>query len=198
AGSLSRGRVRPEFVSALAEFGRREPRLTAQLHFSFYLNNPNPFALEFIRNLPVSTTVSVGLTHEQCDVALLSADVLLDIAADADSPLLMTKLATYVGLPRPVWAVCKPGGTSWNLVERGWGYASDAASREGIQGTLRQICADWSAGALWRRHAPAQIKERFTAQRHIADLLSLCKHVSAPDSRLSVADWPDSLKTDWP
>jgi hypothetical protein len=195
---MGRGRVRAEFVSALTGFAHQEPKLAAQLHLSFILNNPNRFALEFIKSLPFSTSVSIGLQPEECDEALLSADVLLDIAADVDAPLLMTKIPTYLGLSRPVWAVCNRGGTNWNLVERGWGYASDVSSRESICATLRQIFADWSGGVLCRRRPSAPIIERFTPERHIADLLTLCKYIAAPASSLGASKGPDSLRTNWP
>jgi hypothetical protein len=198
AGTMNRGRVRAEFVSAVTEFARQEPKLAAQLHFSFYLTHPNRFALEFIRTLPFSTSVSIGLQPEECDEALLSADILLDIAADVDAPLLQTKMATYMGLSRPVWAVCKPGSTSWNLVQRGWGYASDVSSGESIVATLREIFADWNAGALWRRLPPAPLLERFAPQRHVADLLALCEYVGAAKSRSDGSASPNCLRTEWP
>ena len=196
AGDLSRRRCRTELVPSLTEFARQEPKLAAQLHFSFYLSKRNPAALEFIESLPFSTSVAIDLPPAQCDEALLSADVLLDIASDVDSPLLMTKMATYLGLNRPVWTLCNPGGTSWNLVQRGWGYASDVHSGESVCVTLRQILADWSAGVLADRRPPAPMWERFTPARLVQDLLALSQYISSP--RLGDSVQPDCLKTDWP
>jgi hypothetical protein len=196
AGDLSRRRCRTELVPSLREFARQEPKLAGQLYFSFYLSKRHAAAIEFIQSLPFSTSVSVDLPPTQCDEALSYADVLLDIASDVDSPLLMTKMATYLGLNRPVWAICNPDGTSWNLVRRGWGYASDVHSGESVCATLRQILADWSAGVLADRRPPAPMWERFTPARLVADLLALSEYISSP--RLGDSVQPDCLKTDWP
>jgi hypothetical protein len=177
----------------------REPTIAAQIHFSFYLNHANPFAQEFIDKLPFSTSVTIGLQPDECNRALSSADVLLDLAlsADVDAPLLMTKTATYLGLNRPVWAVCKPGGTSWNLVQRGWGYASNVNSGEGIHKTLRSIAADWRAGVLSQRRPTVELTKRFAPERYVSDLLGLCRYVYPRDPGSRPAP-PDCLSTDWP
>lgn len=196
AGTMNGGRARPELTAALREFAAAAADRMHKLQFSFYLNSTDEGALKLIKSLPVRKNVFVGSFGEESDEALLAADVLLDVAADEDMPLLNTKTATYVGYRKPIWAICKPQGTTWNLVQRGWGYASVAGDVRSIVRTLDQIYQDWSNGSLSSKGPAPEIVERFSAKRQVDDLRALCEQLAGArnGSTRTLAgplnDWP--------
>jgi hypothetical protein len=178
AGTMRATRVRPELAEALSEFVSGSPDLARHIVLAFHLARPNDRAVKYLENLPVATDVRIGESEEAVEQALQDADVLLDIESEADRPLLLTKLVNSLGFDRPVWAICAPGGTTWNLLQRGdGGYLSRLGDARAIISTLSEIGVDWSRGRLSRRRPPSALVDRFSGARQRVDLMRLCRRI---------------------
>ena len=193
SGTLRRNRARQEFTAGLHEFARTEPLAAAGIELSFHLRRPNAFGQELIGGVPFRSRLAIGESDEEVERALLEADLLLDLESEPDRPLLLTKVANGVGLRKPIWAICEPNGTTWNLVkEHEWGYATALGDRELVTGSLREIWADWKTGSMAARGPNPDLVERFSAARQVIDLAELCAEVLEPGRATSrpVCDWP--------
>lgn len=168
-GTLRKDRARPELAEALARIGNR----AAELDLSFVLARPTPFAESYAASLPVPARVVVEEDESALARALSDADLLLDLECEADRPLLLTKVVNYLAAGRPVWALCAPGGTTWRLVETGWGYASALGDPDGTAATLLRILDDRSRGALAGRSPSPELAARFSPRRQVEDLRRL-------------------------
>ncbi|MES1245229.1 MAG: hypothetical protein ABUT39_26725, partial [Acidobacteriota bacterium] len=175
-GTLRKDRARPELGEALARIGERASRL----ELSFILAQPAPFAESYAASLPLSppARVFVGEDEAAHARALAGADLLLDLECEADRPLLLTKIVHYLAAGRPVWALCPPGGTTWSLVEEGWGYASALGDVDGIAATLLRILDDHETGALAARSPSPELVDRFSPRRQVEDLRRLIGRLS--------------------
>ncbi|MBI5629299.1 MAG: hypothetical protein HY921_00235 [Elusimicrobia bacterium] len=169
SGTLRKKRVAPELKAALESFAARHPDKARRFFFAFHLARTNPFGQEFIRSLPARTEVFLGESDAELGAALSGADVLFDLEAPEDKPLLLTKLVNYMGFRRPIWALCAEGGTAWELVRKSRGYVSPLASPEKIEETLLVLHADWSAGRLGARIPPEEVVERFSSRRNVEE-----------------------------
>jgi hypothetical protein len=175
AGTLRKDRARGELTRALAMLREREPAVSDDLEVSFHLARPTPFANGFVESLPVRTRISLQDEDGGLRLALSEADVLLDLECEADRPLLLTKVVNYLGMGKPIWAVCEPEGTTWDLVRGGWGYASRLGDPEDLLRTLLAIHRDWSAGRLAERAPSQELLGRFSGERQVKDLLALAR-----------------------
>ncbi len=178
AGTLRKDRARPELAEALARLRERSPAVGGDLELSFHLARPTPFAESYIASLPVATRIVLEEGEDALSRALAEADVLLDLECEADRPLLLTKVAQYLAAGRPVWALCAPGGTTWELVREGWGYATALGEPETAAGDLLRIHADWSRGALAEREPSPALRERVSPRRQVEDLLRLLERLA--------------------
>jgi len=184
SGTLRKNRVCDELRTALEALARDAPHVVANIVFSFHLARPTPHADEFISRLPGTTEIVLGEFDEVLDTALGQADVLLDLESVPDTPLLLTKVANYIGIGKPIWAICAPDGTTWNLIQTtGWGYASRIGDQADIAQTLSRIYADWTEGRLHTKNPNQDLVDRFSAQRQIADLSALCTYLTQPRSQ---------------
>lgn len=199
AGTLRKSRISPAFAKALTQAVGASPRLRGEVELTFHLARPNQFADEFIKTISLPTRVVHGLENEDLDAALREADVILDLEAPEDKPLLLTKVANAVGLERPLWALCAPSGTTWALVhQHAWGYASDLADSAAVQSTFQQILADWTANRLDARKPSPELRTRFSGQEQVCRLRELCTCIASHSTGTSEplphgpssADWP--------
>jgi hypothetical protein len=79
---------------------------------------------------------------------------------------------------RPLWALCAPGGTTWELVhEHGWGYAARLGDVESTAEALLRLHRDWSCGALAARAPSPELLDRFSARRQVDDLRALIERL---------------------
>jgi hypothetical protein len=141
--------------------------------------------------------MTIGTFDEDLDQALLEADVLLDIESEPDKHLLLTKLVNYLGFEKPIWAICEPGGTTWNIIDRNRsGFVTRIGDSGGILETLNRIHADWAEGILFQRKPSEELMARFSAQRQVEDLLKLCEHLKAGRPRLHEIIQPSLLATE--
>lgn len=170
AGTLRRNRCRGELREALA----RLPDAASAIEISFYLPHPMPAVADYAAGLPVRTRVVVGLKDSELDEELARADVLLNLESEVDRPLLMTKLATYSAYGKPVWALCVPEGTTWQILE-GWGYRS--ALGEPALEALLQIHADWRDGRLRGRAPSPAVAELFAPRSQVEALRRLVERL---------------------
>lgn len=169
-GTLRKNRARPELAEALARIGPQSLDLT------FVLARPTPFAESYAASLPLSpipARVVVEEDESSLARALSGADLLLDLECEADRPLLLTKVVNYLAAGRPIWALCVPGGTTWSLVESGWGYASALGDVDGTAATLLRILEDHGRGALAGRSPSPELADRFSPRRQVEGLLRL-------------------------
>jgi glycosyltransferase involved in cell wall biosynthesis len=177
AGTLRKDRARPELAEALGRLRERAPEVCGDLELSFHLARPTPFAESYVSSLPVASRIVLEEGEDALAQALAEADVLLDLECEADRPLLLTKVAQYLASGRPVWALCAPGGTTWNLVQEGWGYATGLGDPETAAGDLLRIHADWSRGALGEREPSPALLDRVSPRRQVGDLLRLLERI---------------------
>jgi hypothetical protein len=191
-GMLRKADSRPEFAAGLDRLVREGHAVGREIELAFYLRQPNPYAEGLIRSLPVPTRIEFGASPETIDGALGSADVLVDLEAESYGALLLTKIARYIGAAKPIWALCVPGGTTWNLItERRCGYVTALGRPAAVADTLRQIHRDWRLGALGA-HVPSRaVVARFSAERQVTDLHALCAVLDG-SGRMNVSspDWP--------
>jgi glycosyltransferase involved in cell wall biosynthesis len=177
-GTLRKDRARPELAEALARIGER----ASDLDLTFVLARPTPFAESYAASLPLSpipTRVIVEEDESALARALSGADLLLDLECEADRPLLLTKVVNYLAAGRPIWALCAPGSTTWNLVEsEGWGYASALGDVDGTAATLLRILDDRERGALASRSPSPELVEHFSPRRQVEDLQRLIGRLS--------------------
>ncbi len=197
AGTLRKKRLHWELAMALEDFVSESLQLAKDLRIIFHLARPNPFAEEFIRSLPIHTEVTLGYFDDQLDRQLVRADVLLDLEAEEDKPLSLTKVVNYLGYQKPIWAICMPNGTTWELVQKhNCGYLSPLGDREAILSTLQTIYRDWLQENLKQRIPNPEVLERFGPEAQIEDLLALSaylgdKGVESEQARaLPLKDWP--------
>jgi glycosyltransferase involved in cell wall biosynthesis len=167
AGTLRKDRARPELVEALGRLGEKLPGLD----LCFHLARPTPFAEGYAASLGAR----IVLEEDENSLArsLAEADVLLDLECEADRPLLLTKVVNYLAAGRPIWSLCAPESTTWDLVEEGWGYASPLGDSAAVAETLLRIHDDWSRGMLEARAPSAALRERFSPRRQVESLLGL-------------------------
>jgi len=197
SGTMRKNRVREELRSGLEEFTRMAPELAKRTILSFHLARPNPYAQQFIAGLPITTRMTIGMFDDDLDQALLEADVLLDIESEPDKHLLLTKVVNYQGFEKPIWAICEPGGTTWNLIDQnGSGYVTRIGDRGGIVKTLNQIHAEWTAGTLLQRKPSKELVGRFSAKRQVEDLLKLCEYLRADTTHPHEITHPFLLATE--
>lgn len=180
AGTLRKTRINPAFREALETLGRTEPGIVKDLRLAFHLARPNPSSQGWIADLPVATSVTVGQFDDALDRVLEPAAALLDLEAEADRPLLLTKVVNYLGYGRPLLALCVPGGTTSRLLERGGGWAVPHDDAEAILGGLRAVHDAWRQGRL-AAHRPAdEVVDRFGPERQVEDLAALIARARAP------------------
>lgn len=170
-GTLRKDRARPELAEALA----RLPAIREDLELSFHLARPTPFAESYAAGLQARVVLEED--EETLARSLAEADVLLDLECEADRPLLLTKVVNYLASGRPIWAICAPEGTTRDLVEEGWGYASPLGDPTAVAETLARIHGDWSRGELAVRAPSPALRERFSPQRQVDLLLGLLDQV---------------------
>lgn len=174
-GTLRKDRARPELAEALA----RLPSVCGDLEISFHLARPTPFAEGYAAGLPVATRIVLEEDEKALAQSLAEADVLLDLECEADRPLLLTKVVNYLAAGRPIWALCAPEGTTRDLVDEGWGYASPLGDPAAVAETLARIHGDWSRGELETRAPSAALRGRFSPRRQVEALLRLVERVAA-------------------
>lgn len=170
-GTLRKDRARPELAEALA----RLPAIREDLELSFHLARPTPFAEAYAAGLQARIVLEED--EETLARSLAEADVLLDLECEADRPLLLTKVVNYLAAGRPIWALCVPGGTTRDLVEEGWGYASPLGAPAAVAETLARIHGDWSRGELEARAPSAALRERFSPGRQVDLLLGILERM---------------------
>lgn len=172
-GTLRKNRARPELAEALA----RLPALRDDLEITFHLARPTPFAESYAAGLPAAARIVVEEDQGALARSLAAADVLLDLESEADRPLLLTKVVNYLAAGRPMWTLCAPEGTAWDLVQEGWGYASPLGDPAAAAETLARIHGDWSRGELEARTPSAALRERFSPQRQVEGLIRLLERI---------------------
>jgi hypothetical protein len=197
AGTLRKKRVQGVFADALHEFVRKSPQLAETLQITFHLARPNPHAEAFIRSLPIHTKITLGCFDDHLDQELVNAHVLMDIEAEEDKPLSLTKVVNYLGYQKPIWAICMPNGTTWELVTKhNLGYYSPLWDCEAILSSLFEICQDWRRGRFSEKCPSAEVLERFGPKAQIEDLLALTMNVGSksktrfPVREIPIKDWP--------
>jgi hypothetical protein len=177
AGTLRRDRCRRELTEALSRLRERAKEAADDVLISVYLPHPMPAVADFVAGLPVRTRVVVGLRDESLRRELARADVLLDLESEVDRPLLMTKLADYTAQGKPVWALCQPGGTTWELLD-GWGYRSALGDSEAALESLVRLHGDWRSGRLPERSPSSAVQELFSPRRQVEALLRLVERIA--------------------
>lgn len=178
AGTLRKDRARPELVGALSRLRERSPGAADSLELSFHLARPTPFAEGFIRALPAATRIVLEEGEDALARAMVEADVLLDLECEADRPLLLTKVAQYLAAGRPIWTLCAPGGTTWGLVQEGWGLATPLGDEEAAAGDLERLHAEWATGTLAAREPSAELRARVSPERQVEDLFRLLEQLA--------------------
>jgi hypothetical protein len=174
AGTLRQTRAREGFLQGLRRILDADPACGDDVTFDFHLARPNPHGQRFIESIPFTTEVTVGIFGEELDRRLARADVVLDLEAPEDGPLLLTKVANCVGLSKPIWAVSVPGGTAHSLVEEGgWGYHTPLDDPEAVAGTLRTMLRDVADGSLVRRRPSAEFARRFQPEEQVRELVEM-------------------------
>jgi hypothetical protein len=174
AGTLRKDRARPELAAALA----RLPAVCQDLVISFHLARPTPFAESYAAGLPAATRIVLEEGEVALARSLAAADLLLDLECEADRPLLLTKVVSYLAAGRPVWALCAPDSTIRDLVEEGWGYASPLGDPAAATETLARIHGDWTRGELGARSPSPALWERFSPRRQVEALARLLERIS--------------------
>jgi hypothetical protein len=178
AGTLRRDRRRRELGEALAHLRDGTPMAAAEILISWYILHPMPMVAEYAASLPVRTRIVEGLSGEDLHRELAQADVLLDLESQVDLPLLMTKLASYSALGKPVWALCASEGTTWQILgATGWGYRSALGKPETALESLLRIHGDWKARRLHERAPAPAVAELFSPQHQVEALLRLVERI---------------------
>jgi hypothetical protein len=197
AGTLRKKRIQQELAVVLKDFIRQAPRIANDLKFVFHLARPNPYAEAFIQSLPVRTQITLRYFDDRLDRELMKADILLDIEAEEDEPLSLTKVVNYLGYQKPIWAICMPNGTTWELMtQHNCGYFSPLGDREAMLSTLHTICKDWREDKIKQSIPGPEVLERFGSPSQVEDLLTLSAYVenknvaSEPERVFSIEDWP--------
>lgn len=199
AGTMRKKRIAPAFSEALKKFAQSDPDSLGDIVFAFHLARPNPYGEEFIRRLPANTSVTINTVDNELDDHLAMADVLLDLESNADQPLLLTKIANYIGFQKPIWAICKPQGTAWLLLNNyANGYTSNLDDSDSISETLKLIHKSWRNGTLKNFCPTASVVERFSAKRQVADLTRLIQTVIEKKERSVDKRIPEKITDDWP
>lgn len=199
SGTLRKTRICPALAKALSSLRAQDPEALDRITFMFHLARPNPSGEEFVRGLPCETHVQLGEFDEALESALGRADVLLDLETVADKPLMLTKVCNYVGFGKPIWSICAPGGTAWNLVhDHGCGYAADVREPASILSALKTILADWCSGRLAERGPSSQVVDRFCGRRAVADLAALCDWLAASRDGQPAPDAMAPASETWP
>lgn len=170
AGTLRKDRARPELVEALDRLGERLPGLD----LCFHLARLTPFAEGYAASL--GARIILEEDEDALARSLGEADVLLDLECEADRPLLLTKVVNYLAAGRPIWSLCAPASTTWDLVEEGWGYASPLGDPVAVAETLLRIHGDWSRGEL--RVPSSALRDRFSPLRQVESLFGLLERMA--------------------
>jgi hypothetical protein len=179
-GTLRGNRVRAEFFEGVRLALAADPALAQQLRLSFLVPVLNERLAVVCRSLDPIVDVQIGLSNGDLQNVARNADVLLDLESEHDAPLLLAKLAQYVGHRKPVWAICVEGGATWQLAtQHDWGYTTALGDAAGVARTLATILDDWQRGALAGRTPAADLIARFSPNRIVSDLQDLCVKVAA-------------------
>ncbi len=180
-GTLRGNRVRREFFDGLHRFAASCPQDARAIRIRLLVPVLNERLAQERQGLDAMLEIRVAPGAEAIATACSQADVLLDLESEADAPLLMAKLARYVGCRKPVWAVCEGGGNTSQLVrDHGWGYETPFGDTGAVADTLRRIHGDWRAGLLDARRPAPDFLDLFSAGRMVQDLQTLCAEFVAP------------------
>jgi hypothetical protein len=174
-GVLRANRVRQEFFDGLRLFAAADQQAARSTRVTFLVPERSGRLTQALEGLASMVDVIVTRDVEAFVHAGESADVLLDLESEPDSPLLLTKVARAVGRDKPLWAVCERGGTTWGLMhDHHSGYVTPLHDASAVCGTLRQIHADWKAGRLGDRRPHATLTDYFSGARIVSALAELC------------------------
>ena len=199
AGNLRRNRRSEGLTRALEQLSRSEPALLSDLHLHFHLSRIDSQIRTYVEDLPVNASLTVGDFDSSLIGKLQGEDVLLNLEASVDEPLLLTKLVNYLAVERTIWAIAAPGGTTWGVLENhDCHFRSPINDVEAIAQTLRSIHKKWSVGALEQFQQPTELRVRFSGETQIRDLRTLTTYLEeAPPgtrersvSRPKFPDWP--------
>ncbi len=198
AGTLNKTRISDAFSAAVNAWCEANRDAARALHFTFHLSISTPHTRAFLDSLPVALEQTAGRGGPELDRELATQDVLLDLKADADAPLLQSKSTSYLAFRKPIWVVGTDSGTVSDMLrDHHCGWVSPRDDREQIHANLDAIYAAWQAGTL-SAHAPSEnLLRRFSAARQIDDLAVLVEAMSrtqAQDSAEPIglvgAAWP--------
>gem|GEM_PF-5195254 len=199
AGALHKTRISDAFACAVRRWCQAHPNAARDLELGFALAVTNVHTEAFLAALPAGITRSLGPSGPALDRELASADVLLDLKAEADAPLLNSKTTAYLGHGKPIWVVGPRQGTVSSVLGRhgcGWQSARDDA--DAIEAALTQIHRAWRACRLHRHRPSSELLARFSAERQVEDLARLVRAVAIPGTRRGQRATGALLGADWP
>jgi len=185
AGLLRGDRRRPELAAALERWRRQAPQEAADLRLDFLLVAAGVGARAYVAGLPATATVEAGGFERDVRPRLAAADALLDLESEVDAPLLLTKVTSYLGQGKPIFALCARGGTTWRLVRRaGCGWTAPLGEPQAVLDALRRMMMEWRRGELAARRPPAALIDDFGPRRQVERLARVVRHVcAAPPGR---------------
>jgi hypothetical protein len=177
-GTLRANRLDPAFVEGIRRW--LDASNDRRVHLSFLIPTAGPHVRRMQDLLGQAADVRVGEPETRIADAARDADVLLDLESAIDAPLLIAKLARYAASHRPIWAVCDPRSTTWELVARlHGGYLTPLGDAPAVAATLASIHHDWQSGLLARRAVNSTLPDHFAGSRIVPALAELCATVRA-------------------
>jgi hypothetical protein len=183
-GVLRGNRVREEFFDGLRLFATADSAAARSTRVNFLVPERSTRLTAALGGLESMVEVSVSKEIDAFARAADAADVLLDLESEPDAPLLLTKVARAVGRGKPLWAVCEPGGTTWDLMrQHESGYVTPLRDASAVCASLRQIHTDWRDSRLASLGPSRSLVECFSGARIVSEFEALCSAVASVKER---------------